>query len=121
METQNIKNAGVELTNSQYYYKKKIIYLVFLIILSLLIQFMIYAKFDIGRSYKGYYNVVLDYRDNPVFIPQNRQHSEQTVGLVFLGLVNFITLISISILSIVMDFKIFNSIKKSGEFLMEVE
>ncbi len=121
MNTENIQNAGIELQNSQYYFKTKIKYSIIIFILSLLLQIWIISLYGVGQSYTVHNDVVYDYQNNPVFIPQNRgENFDQTKGLILLGVVNFFTFLLIAINGLVMNFKIFNSFKNAGDYLNEI-
>ena len=98
METQNIKNAGVELTNSQFYYNRKITYNFTFLFVGIVIQFIIYLGFG-NRRYMD--DVQKFYR--------------------YSVLLWVLIILTIIILTFVFDHKTFKSIKKAGEFLMEVD
>ena len=121
MDIENIKNAGIELQNSQYYFKSKIKYSIIIFVLSLFLQIWIISLYGVGQSYTVHNDVVYDYQNNPVFIPQNGgENFDQTKGLILLGIVNFFTFLLIAINGLVMNFKIFNSFKNAGEYLNEL-
>ena len=91
MDIENIKNAGVELQNSQYYYKKKITYTFLTLFLSLGLEFF-------------------------VILNSNPEKAE-ILSYIFLVL----TVLVIFIIGLVYDNKTFKSIKTAGEYLREVE